>query len=198
MSRVRIFVDMDDTICAYSEAHAQALNKCPDILFPQSQDGFFLSLKPIKGALEVLHWMESVPEFDVHILTAPSVKNPKCYTEKRLWVERHLGEAWTEKLHISRNKDFFVGDLLIDDSTTGRGQERFTGLLLPYGNNGLATWTVLKRFFQNALEHSKSSTMLSHTLFLNSIFKQLENVRMIDNSFPMRDQPEPQERESLD
>ncbi|MEM6771077.1 MAG: hypothetical protein AAF597_10870, partial [Bacteroidota bacterium] len=89
MKRI-VYVDMDDVLCDFSGAHAKALQTNPGIKFPQSQCDFFRSLKPIPGGVEAVKYLSEIDLFDVYILTAPSIRNPFCYTEKRLWVEDHF------------------------------------------------------------------------------------------------------------
>ncbi len=150
-----VYVDMDDVLCQYSEAHATALDAKPDILFPQSVAGFYLNLQPIPGAIEAVKLLRE--RFDVHILTAPSSCNPLCYTEKRLWVERHFDFAMVEKLIISPNKGLLKGDVLIDDKAEGRGQDRFEGLLLQFGTSVFPNWaTVMAWFAGNSLSAAKT------------------------------------------
>lgn len=108
----RVFIDMDDTLCDYRAKFKEKIEASP-ISFPQSQYGFFTSLKPIEGAIEAYQELEKY--FEVYILTAPSYMNPLCYTEKRVWVEQHLGLATTQNLIICQRKGLLKGDFLIDD-----------------------------------------------------------------------------------
>ena len=80
------------------------------------------------------------------MLTAPSTKNPLSYTEKRLWIENHFSYPFTERLIISPNKGLFKGDFLVDDNTSGKGQENFEGELIQFGSQSFPDWTsVLQR-----------------------------------------------------
>jgi hypothetical protein len=135
---------MDDTLCDYHGAYHKALRNNSEIKYPQSQVDFYRSLKPLDGAIEVMQWMLVQPGFDPHILAAPSVKNPNCYLEKRLWVGDHLGEPWLNRLHISPHKGFFKGDFLIDCCTAGRDQDRFNGIHIRFGQNGYKTWSDIQ------------------------------------------------------
>jgi 5'-nucleotidase len=56
------------------------------------------------NAIEVYQWLSNQDSIDLYILTAPSVRNPSSYTEKRLWVGEHLGLDAAYKLIISPNK----------------------------------------------------------------------------------------------
>jgi len=110
-----IYVDMDDTICDFKSA----LKKYKTKQFPQSKIGFFEKLKPIDGAIDGVNLLRLLPHVDVYILTAPSVKNPNCYTEKRLWIEQYFDLEFCKKLIICANKGLLKGDFIIDDYTTG-------------------------------------------------------------------------------
>jgi 5'-nucleotidase len=77
---------------------------------------------------------------DVHILTAPSIYNPLCYTEKRLWVEDHLGFDAVNRLIIAPDKSLLRGDVLIDDQAEGRGQDCFKGSLMLFGSKQCPDW----------------------------------------------------------
>ena len=108
-----IYVDMDDTICHFSQAFLKSVTRNPKIAFPQSQYGFFLNLEPIEGAIENVNKLTSL--FDVYILSRPSVMNPLCYTEKRVWVEKHFNLEFCQNLILCSNKSLLKGNFLIDD-----------------------------------------------------------------------------------
>ncbi len=140
---------MDDVLCDYSKAHQQALLDNPQIQFPQSQFDFFRKLLPIKDAIFAIQYLSLQPAFDIYILTAPSVQNPLCYTEKRLWIEDHLGFEMVNRLIISPNKGLNRGDYLIDDHDKGRGQENFSGQFLQFGSVQYPNWETVLNYFKN-------------------------------------------------
>lgn len=140
-----VYLDMDDVLCNFKEAHAKALSANPSIQFPQSQYGFFLNLMPKEGAIDAVAAFEASSNYDVYILTAPSLKNPLCYTEKRAWVEKWLGFSMVEKLIISPNKSLLNGDILIDDNVSGKGQEGFEGRLIQFGSKQFPDWAAVRK-----------------------------------------------------
>jgi len=148
-----VYLDMDDVLCDYTRAFDDAIKETPSISFPQSQFGFYQNLKPIKSAISSALWLLQSKDFEPYILTAPSTRNPFSYTEKRVWVENHLGLAFVERLIISPNKGLLKGDLLIDDLAMGRGQENFEGELILFGSSDFPDWhsvtTYLKTLCQN-------------------------------------------------
>ncbi|MFY0606434.1 MAG: hypothetical protein JXR10_06960 [Cyclobacteriaceae bacterium] len=141
-----IHVDMDDTIAKYSEAFKQSIMDTPGIKYPQSQYGFFSNLEPLEGALEGIKKLSDLG-YDIYILSSPSPKNPLSYTEKRVWIEEHLGYEYVEKLILSMNKGLVKGDYLIDDWTEGRGQENFERRLIQFGSGEFPDWEAVVNYF---------------------------------------------------
>ncbi len=141
-----IYVDMDNVMCRYKEAYHKKRRQHPDVIYPQSQLGFFYNLRPVKNSIASIKALVEDSRFSIYILTAPSVKNPACYTEKRLWVERYLGLDFTEKLIISPDKGLLKGDYLIDDHVEGAGQEGFAGELLHFGTEKYPDWEAIMAY----------------------------------------------------
>ena len=136
-----IYIEIDDVLCDFSEAYNQALINNPDIKYPQSQYGFFTEIKPKEGAIDATQRIESSKDFETYILTAPSTRNPLCYTEKRVWIEKWLGYSFVKKLIICSNKGLLKGDILIDDNISGRGQENFEGRIIHFGSSQFPDWS---------------------------------------------------------
>lgn len=125
---------MDDTMCEYASAHARALAAVPQQRFPQAEMDFFRGLAPIPGALDSMRRI-AAHGYDVWILSRPSYQNPLCYTEKRLWVEDHLGLEWCEKLILCPDKSLLRGEWLIDDVLWG-----FEGRQLRFSRESGMDW----------------------------------------------------------
>lgn len=147
MKKIIVYVDMDDVVADFSGAHAKALKRNPKNQFPQSEYGFFANLELIPHAKGCLDCIINHPNFDVYFLTAPSVMNPLCYTEKRMWVEKHFGMKMVKKMIITPNKGLNKGDYLIDDNISGKGQENFEGELIHFGSDNFKHWIEVLGFF---------------------------------------------------
>ena len=137
---IRVFVDMDDVLTAFRPAFEAARSAEPASLWPQATPGFFSALDPVQDSVRGMHVLDALGGVDVHILTAPSPRNPHSYSEKRLWIEQHLGYRFVKRLHISPRKDLFKWDLLIDDNEKGKGQENFEGSLIKFGSDFCRDW----------------------------------------------------------
>ena len=99
-------------------------------------------------ALESLKPLNDCGWLVVYILTAPSIYNPLCSTEKRLWVEQYLGFDMVERLIISNNKSLNKGHYLIDDYIEGCGKENFEGELLQFGSDRFPDWESVLNYFR--------------------------------------------------
>jgi 5'(3')-deoxyribonucleotidase len=135
-----VYIDMDGVICDFEGAHNKATKRNPKNMFPQAEYGFFLGLEPLKDAVKAIKWLMASERYDVYILTAPSVFNPMCYLEKRVYIEKLFGMELVNKLIISPNKGLSKGDYLIDDHTEGRGQDQFEGELIHFGSDEFPNW----------------------------------------------------------
>jgi len=144
-----VYIDMDDVLCDFTGAYKKARLNNPKMQFPQAEFGFFTNLKAIGGAVEAVNSLINSERYDAYILTAPSIKNPLCYTEKRIWVEQQFGLEFVNKLIISPNKSLLKGDFLIDDNIQGKGQEGFEGEVLQFGSKTYPTWATVLAYLGN-------------------------------------------------
>jgi len=138
--KVIVYVDMDDTMFHYTKRYNELSSQYK---FPQSQRGFFENLQPIDGAIDAFHWLMKHSKFDPYILTAPSEMNPLCYTEKRNSIHRYFGSAGVSRLIISPVKHLSQGHILIDDKSSGKGQDEFDGELILFGSDEYPGWNVV-------------------------------------------------------
>ena len=149
LDRIIIYIDMDHTLCDYSAGYADYRRRYPKERFPQSKSGFYRNLEPLPGAIETFHWLNEAPNVEVFILTAPSLKNPHSYSEKRLWVEDHLGFDVVHRLIISAHKGLNRGHYLIDDCDVGKGQEYFEGELIQFGSQAFSNWFDVRSYLES-------------------------------------------------
>ena len=142
-----IYVDMDNVLCDYAEHHAFKKWQQPTIKWPQSIPGFYQSIPVKAGATKGFNYLWDLPETEVYILTAPSILNPHCYMEKRIWVEKYLGMRAVHNLIISPNKSLLKGEWLIDDMACGKGQDEFEGEFLHFGSTEYPDWASIVEYF---------------------------------------------------
>ncbi|MEH6650152.1 MAG: hypothetical protein V7707_09035 [Motiliproteus sp.] len=141
-----IYIDMDDTIADFRGAHQRAIKANPKVIFPQSRYGFFEGLKPIEHAIKRVKALLADERFDPYVLTAPSIRNPLSYTEKRIWIEQKFGLEFCNRLTISPHKNLLKGGFLIGDFDQGKGQEGFEGELIHFGSARFPDWLSVMEY----------------------------------------------------
>lgn len=135
---LKVMIDMDGVLANFAKSFTKHYHITE---YPQSLPGFFKNLDPIENAIDSFNWLNA--RFDVYILTSPSYKNPLCYTEKREWVEQHLGLDVCQKLIICRQKNLINGDFLIDDYDWD-----FPGHHIKFGSNEYPDWKSVLKYFE--------------------------------------------------
>lgn len=150
--RYIVYIDMDQTLCDYVGQYLLYQQRYPEYEYPQSIHGFFESIPALPNAIDTYLWLHNHPKCDVSILTAPSLKNLHCYSEKAKWVYNNLGEDVLPKLIISNDKHKNHGHFLIDDMTEGRGQNMFNGQLLQFGSKNFPDWLSIRAYFEDILK----------------------------------------------
>ncbi|XP_029456424.1 5'(3')-deoxyribonucleotidase, cytosolic type [Rhinatrema bivittatum] len=85
--------------------------------------GFFLDLEPVPGAIEAMKEMSNMDNIEVFICTSPLRQYKHCVQEKYLWVEKHLGLKFVERIIMTRDKTLVAADLLFDDKEVIEGLE---------------------------------------------------------------------------
>ena len=141
--RELIFIDMDGVLAdaeAKMNIWSEKLGISTNELFKKKfyhMPGFYLDLPPVPGAIEAFQKISQ--RYEAYILTAPSWENPSCYTDKRLWVEKYLGQAAYKRLIISNDKSLFTGKALIDDRTK-YGVTKFKGEHIHFGGDKFPNW----------------------------------------------------------
>lgn len=131
----KLLIDMDGVLCDFMGAFNE--NVSDTNRFPQSNWGFFANLKKIPNGVESVKKLMNY--YDVYILTRASYQNILCYTEKRIWIEKHFGLEFCDKMIFASDKSMVKGDFLIDD-TTGNGQPDFEGEFIHFGHDEFKNW----------------------------------------------------------
>jgi len=108
-----ILIDLDNTACDYTKAHKEHIEEEPGIIYPQCKYKFFEDLDPIKDF--IFAYFELKKHYRVFIVSSPSIMNKLSYTEKAVWIEKHLGSSELKYLILAYDKTLVKGDYLIDD-----------------------------------------------------------------------------------
>lgn len=144
---MRILVDMDDVLCAWTKQYDEEVKRYPGLGLTSSAEnptfdkfsglsdealkaayeifnleGFYRKLEPIEGGIDAVKAMHGEGH-EVYIVSAPWQGNPTCASDKYAWVNEHLGVEWTYRTILTNNKGLVSGDILIDDRPEVRGWE---------------------------------------------------------------------------
>lgn len=146
MGKKIIYFDMDGVLADY-EGKAN-YKDTPE----KEANGFFVDLEPINGAVEAFKKLSE--HFDCYILTTAPWSSPIAWSEKRLWVEKHLGEHAFKRLMTSHRKDLHIGDYLIDDRTLN-GAGEFGGEHIHFGTPDFPNWDAVVEYLMEGPNHEK-------------------------------------------
>lgn len=93
-----------------------------DIEAIYNAEGFFLHLEEIEGAIDKIRELETIAGVKIYICTTAPRQNPYAPTEKRRWIENHLGPNWLNRFILTHDKTLIRGDILIDDRPDIKGE----------------------------------------------------------------------------
>lgn len=102
--------------------------------------GIFALMEPVAGALDAFATLAG--PFDAYVLSTAPWENPSAWSDKLLWVKRHLGSAAWKRLILTHHKDLNAGDFLIDDRIKN-GVERFRGEHIHFGTPSFPDWPTV-------------------------------------------------------
>lgn len=129
-----LYIDMDNVLVDFASGikrisqadaarHADYLDEVP---------GIFSLMDPMPGALQA--YSELAERFDTYILSTAPWENPSAWSDKLLWVKKHLDESAYKRLILTHHKNLNSGDFLVDDRPNN-GAEDFPGKLIHFGAN---------------------------------------------------------------
>ena len=98
-----VLIDMDGVICDFDkrakELEIQGVKGHSLFRHPDA----YRDLEPIEGAIEAWHLLQD--KYETYILSTPPWSNPDAWSEKRIWVETHLGKSANKKLILYKHDD---------------------------------------------------------------------------------------------
>ena len=144
-----LFIDMDGVLVDFYGAVRRRHPEFDQLERPaqrkitaalSAETGFFTALKPIPGAIAAFKKLAEA--YDVYILSTPDWDGVNSWTEKRIWIGEHLGEAAYKRLILSHNKGLFSGRALVDDRKRN-GVEHFKGEHIHFGTAAFPDWAAV-------------------------------------------------------
>jgi 5'(3')-deoxyribonucleotidase len=102
--------------------------------------GIFSLMEPMLGAVESFECLASL--YDTYILSTSPWENPSAWSDKLIWVKRHLGKSAYKRLILSHHKNLNIGHYLVDDRTKN-GVEWFSGEHIHFGSREFPNWDAV-------------------------------------------------------
>ena len=99
--------------------------------------GIFSLMDPLEGAIEAFHQLSA--KYDTYILSTAPWENHTAWSDKLIWVKKHLGEPAYKRLILSHHKNLNAGDYLIDDRLKN-GADRFAGEHIHFKTDDFPDW----------------------------------------------------------
>ena len=133
------YIDLDNVLVAFESAfpHIPEEDKIKYKGRLDEVPGIFSLMGPVDGAVEA--FSELAVEFDTYILSTSPWENPSAWSDKLIWVKKHLGSHAYKRLILSHHKELNIGDYLIDDRLKN-GADKFQGELIHFGSDKFPNW----------------------------------------------------------
>ena len=142
-----LYVDMDGVLADLGSA----IDRLPhDVAAayqgrPDEIPGIFSGLEPMPLAIDSFNTLADL--FDTYILSTSPWENPSAWSDKLLWVKRHLGVAAYKRLILTHHKDLNRGDFLVDDRKKS-GADRFVGEHIMFGSDRFRDWPTVVEYLE--------------------------------------------------
>ena len=140
-----LYIDMDNVLVDFPSA----FKKLPQETLDQYEenrddiDGIFSLMEPMPGAVEAFEKLSE--KYETYILSTAPWDNPSAWTDKLLWVKKHLGESAYKRLILTHHKNLNSGDYLVDDRTKN-GADKFNGEHIHFGEDNFPDWDVVLEY----------------------------------------------------
>ncbi len=136
-----VYIDLDGVIVDLIGQMKIELSKTSKVYEEETDiiddsETIFIDAQPIPDALESIKELEKY--YDVYILSTAPWHNVHSWTQKRLWVEKHMPTMF-KKLILTHHKEQLIGDYLIDDRLKN-GAGEFKGKHIHIFTDKYPTW----------------------------------------------------------
>ena len=144
-----LYLDMDNVLVDFPSAFPRITKELLAAYEGRLDEvpGIFSLMDPLPWAVESHKELSAL--FDTYILSTSPWENPSAWSDKLLWVKRHLGERAHKRLILSHHKNLNRGHFLVDDRTkNGAGQ--FDGELIHFGTTRFPDWPSVVTYLRSA------------------------------------------------
>ncbi|WP_157002063.1 5' nucleotidase, NT5C type [Agromyces laixinhei] len=161
MTKKIVYIDLDNTLVDFRSALPRldpARDRDTDEPDLDDIPGIFALMDAMPGAVDAFNALSK--EYDVYILSTAPWNNPSAWSDKLLWVQKHLatdasGPAY-KRLILSHHKHLNRGDYLIDD----REHPGFEGGWLQFGVAPFETWADVTGYLLGRADRAAVSPVM--------------------------------------
>jgi 5'(3')-deoxyribonucleotidase len=145
-----LYIDMDNVLVDFPSG----INRLPEDIqdeFDGRLDevpGIFSLMDPIPGAIYAFEELSTL--YDTYILSTAPWENPSAWSDKLLWVKKHLGKSAHKRLILSHHKNLNDGDFLVDDRLKN-GVELFKGEHIHFDTPSFPDWESVVSYLKSKL-----------------------------------------------
>lgn len=142
-----LYIDMDNVLVDFPSAFSRVDPAVLEEYADHRDDipGIFNLMEPMPGAVE--SFVELSGLFDTYVLSTSPWDNPSAWSDKLLWVKRHLGSYAYKRLILTHHKNLNAGHFLVDDRTKN-GADRFPGEHLHFGSARFPDWPSVAAYLR--------------------------------------------------
>jgi 5'-nucleotidase len=137
-----VYVDMDNVLVDFASAISRISEEAAAEYEGRLDDvpGIFSLMDPMPGAIDAFEELAS--RFEAFVLSTSPWANPSAWSDKLLWVRKHLGSSAYKRLILTHHKNLNTGHFLIDDRTKN-GADRFSGEHIHFGSEKYPDWQAV-------------------------------------------------------
>lgn len=137
-----LYIDMDNVLVDFTSAFPKIAD---DVLIEHDGrldevPGIFALMEPMAGAINA--YAQLAEAFDTYILSTSPWENPSAWSDKLIWVKKHLGLPAYKRLILSHHKNLNSGHFLVDDRLKN-GADKFQGEHLHFGTPKFPDWNAV-------------------------------------------------------
>ena len=137
----RLYVDMDGVLADFESGLAKVDDEVKKEYLGRFDEipGLFSLMEPMPGAIDAMHRIQKDGRYELYILSTAPWNNPSAWSDKLLWVQKHLDDVFHKRIVITHCKNLLKGDYLIDDRSKN-GAKEFEGEWIQFGNSEFPDW----------------------------------------------------------
>ena len=137
-----VYVDMDNVLVDFPTGISRISKEIQQNYEGRLDEvpGIFSLMDPLPDA--VVSFSKLAENYDTYVLSTAPWENPSAWSDKLIWVKKHLGAQAHKRLILSHNKNLNAGDYLIDDRLKN-GAAEFSGEHIHFGSDKFPDWKAV-------------------------------------------------------